>query len=517
MKQKFMRFVFSVLMALTIIFPTSISVAQAQEDFTFIVSANGDPSSFNPVMKSDDYAWPINQNIFNRLVKLNANDSFVADLAEEWEYSEDGMTLTFKLAEGVTWHDGEPFTSADVKWTYDTIVEESWGKSDSFETVESIEIPDEHTVVFNMTVPDASFISKLAWYGTFILPKHLYEGTDYATNPHNQDPIGTGPFKFEEFQTGVAVTLTKNEDYFKDVPEIDTLIFSIIPDEATAYQAFISGQLDYMGALPSAEAHSLDDDENYDIVEQLGINRTYLTYNLEHEDFQNKAVREAIALAVDQQGIYDRVANDLGGVSKTLISPVFEEFINEDYLLPETDAEAAKQVLEDAGYTLNDNGYYLEFSLDVFESGNFSDIATVVKANLEKAGIGVSVNMMEMSAWQTKVMDDGDFELTMLAGYQGPDVSGVAGRVKSTGSTNLAGYSNSDLDAALDAGAQETDTAERKQYYDEVQRIMAEDLPIILLIDNGYKTPIKAEFTGLPEQELERAASSEYTYVKRVE
>lgn len=512
--KKFIKVILA-LTAFIFIAPTFTSLAQAQEEFVFIVRSNGDPSSFNPVMRSDDNAWPINQNIFNRLVKLNANDSYVADLAESWEYSDDNMQLTFHLHEGVTWHDGEPFSSEDVKWTYDTIIEESWAKSDTFDTVESIDTPDENTVVFNMKQPDASFISKVAWYATFILPKHLYEGTDYATNPHNQDPIGTGPFKFEDYQTGVAVTLTKNEDYFKEIPEIDTLIFSIIPEDSTAYQALLSGEIDYMSALPSAEANSLDDNEDFEIVQQLGINRTYLTYNLEVEELQDIEVRKAMSLAINRQGIWDRVANGTGQVADTFISPVFEEYVNEDYLLPEPNTEEAIKTLEDAGYERNENGYFFEFTLDAFEDGNFGDIATIVRDNLEQAGIGVTLNLMEYSAWQTKVMDDADFELSMLAGYQGPDISGIAGRVSSTGSTNIAGYSNPEMDEALLAGAEESDVEARKPHYDTVQRLMSEDLPIILLIDNGYKIPIHKDFTGLPEQEHDRAASSEMTYVRR--
>ena len=209
---------------------------EGSADQTLVMVTTTEPQSFNPDFKSDDGAWPINQNIFNRLVKLGANTTINMDLAESYEFSEDGMTLTFHLHEGVKWHDGEPFSSEDVKWTYDTAIAEKWSKSDSLANIESIECPDENTVVMNLKTPDVSIISKLAWYGTFIMPKHIYEGTDTATNPANQQPIGTGPFKFVSYEPGVAVTLERNEDYFGDVAKAKTLKFAIISDQNTLWE-----------------------------------------------------------------------------------------------------------------------------------------------------------------------------------------------------------------------------------------------------------------------------------------
>ena len=137
---------------------------------TFVIGAGGSPSMFNPDYRSDDNLYPIAQNIFNRLIKLTNYDTVIPDLAESYEFSEDGKTLTFHLHEGVKWHDGVDFSSEDVKWTYDTMMEEQWFKATVLESVESIECPDANTVVFNLTVPDVTIVSKLGWYGTIILP-----------------------------------------------------------------------------------------------------------------------------------------------------------------------------------------------------------------------------------------------------------------------------------------------------------------------------------------------------------
>lgn len=487
--------------------------ADYEKDFTFIVGQQTAPQSFHPNRISDDGAWPVNQNIFNRLLKLNAFNEFVPDLAEKYEFSDDGLTLTFNLKEGVKWHDGEAFSSADVKYTYDTIIAEKFSHASSLSTVDSIDTPDENTVVFNLKNADSSILAKLSWYGTFIMPKHIYEGTDQATNPANQKPIGTGPFKFVEYQKDVAVTLERNDDFFGNKSNVKKLVFQIIPDENTLYQAFLNGEVDYMGALPAGNVNDLDGDANYNVIESLGINRTYVTFNLSNEHFSKPEVRKAVAYAIDQKSVFDRVGG-AGVQSSTLISPVFEQYINNDYLLPETNVEKAIQTLEDAGYTKNANGYYIEANFDYFTSGNFGDIATIIAANLEKAGIKLNLNAMEISAWQKKVMDDYDFELTMLAGYQGPDIAGIDGRVKSDGTTNIAKYNNPELDEILKKAVQVSEVSERKVYYDQVQQILAEDLPMIFILDNGYKTPVRKEFEGTPYQD-KTVAASEFTNVKK--
>lgn len=484
-----------------------------EKDFTFISNTSNEPQSFHPNRTSDDGAWPVNQNIFNRLVKLNAYNTYVPDLATDWEFTNDGKTLTFNLHDNVVWHDGTKFTSEDVKYTFDTMIAEAWQHSSSFASVDSIDTPDDNTVVFNLKNADSSIISKLSWYGTFIVPKHVYDGTDTATNPANQNPIGTGPFKFDKYESGVAVTLKRNDDFFGDDIDVETLIFRIIPDESTLYQAFINGEVDYLGSLPTANVDSLDGDDNYEIIQSLGINRTYVTFNFADEDFGKVEVRQAVAYALDQQSVYDRVGG-AGAKAESLISPVFTDYVDPSVKLPETDTAKAIELLEGAGYTKNANGYYIEADFDYFVSGNFGDIAAIVAANLEKVGIKLKLNALEMSAWQTKVMDNSDFAMTMLAGYQGPDVSGVDNRVKSTGSTNLAGYSNPALDEALTKGAQASTIEDRKPFYVEAQKIMLEDLPIIQILDNGYKTPIKKEFTGTPYQDKTKA-SGEFSGVKK--
>ncbi|MDR1795144.1 MAG: ABC transporter substrate-binding protein [Erysipelotrichaceae bacterium] len=485
------------------------------EPFVFIVGVSFDAQNYNPDLRVDDGAYSANQNIFSRLIKLGPKDNIIPDLAESYEFSADGLTLTFHLHSGVKWHDGEPFSSADVKWTFDTMKAEAWSQSFILDNVIDIECPDDNTVVFNMSSPDAAIIARLAWYGTFIMPKHIYEGTDVSTNPANESPIGTGPFKFSVWEKGVGTTLVKNEDYFGQVPEIDELVFSIIPDEQTRYQAFINGEVDYIGTMPSSNFNDLDDDPNYRFIQQIGINRLYIAFNMNTELGGDLAFRQAVAYAIDQQSIKDRCM-PAGEVAVTFVSPLFEDYADYNYTLPEYNLDKAIEILEAAGYTKNADGYYIEVDFPFFNSSNWADVAQVIKANLDKAGIKLNLNMMEISAWQTAVIDDDDFVITMLAGYQGPDISGIYNRVGTGAAANVPNYSDPEMDEWLLKGQTTTAVADRAAAYSEVQRIMSEDLPMVLIYDNGYKYVFKVAYTGYPMDVPDKAGASEYTYVTKV-
>lgn len=482
-----------------------------------LMNLRGDPQSFNPDMKSDDYAWYPNQNIFNRLVKLNSADQVIPDLAKSWEFSDDGLVLTFHLQENVKWHDGEEFSSEDVKWTFETMIANKWSKSDSLSSVSTIECPDKNTVVLNLKNPDVSIISKLGWYATFIMPKHIWDNPNYAdfvSNPATWQPIGTGPYKLQEYKAGVSVVLTRNDDFWGDKAIIKELVYQIIPDETTAYQTFLNGELDYFnGTVPTVNKHDLDNDPNYTIETFLSINRTYLTFNMEKGVFTDPNLRKAVAMGVDRKGVYDRVANKTGALSEYYLSPVWDgTYLDKNYKLPERNIEEAKKLIEAAGYTMGADGFYMTVTLDMFESGSFKDIGQIVKENLKEIGINVTLNVMEMAAWQDKVQQNHNFDMTMLAGYQGPDVSGVAGRVASYGGTNIGMYNNPEVDKNLEEASKISDVAERAKYYSEVQRIMSEDMPMVFLLDNGDKLPIKSYLEGTPRQVQDKAASLEFTY-----
>ena len=215
-------------------------------------------------------------------------------------------------------------------------------------------------------------------------------------------------------------------------------------------------------------------------------------------------------MGCDRPGIQERAGGGGSVYAETFISPLQTDYVDESIKMPDRDIEGAKALLEDAGYEADENGVYFETTLDTFTG--FDDVAVVFQANMREIGVEVELNIIEYAAWAEKVKDARNFELPMLAGYQGPDVSGVNPRVRTGASSNTGGYSNPELDELLDEGLKESDLEKRREIYVEVQKIMQEDMPLVLLVDNGGKFPIPTYLADAPDDRPDVAASSEFTY-----
>lgn len=464
----------------------------------YIVLGQGDPYSFNPNMKVDDWGVIAYQNMFNRLVKQTVANDVVPDLAKSWQTSDDGLTLTFNLEENVTWHDGVAFSSEDVKWTFDKVRSEGY-QSNNFKAVEDITCPDTNTVVFHLSRPDAGLISVIGWLGTFIMPKHIYENTDWATNEANFKPVGTGPFQFESYDKGVSIKMTRNENYFKGAPYLDEVIISIIPDSNTAFQSYLNGEIDDIQAsTPFSEIKGLQANESFKTYEYVNTSRTYLSFNLKEGPFSDIRVRQAVELAVNRQEILDKAAKGIGQVPETYISPVFDWAINQEAMIPEMNKEKAMMLLEEAGYTKNAEGFYFTASLDTFSSNDFQDTAMVIQANLKEIGINVVVNVAEIASFQTKVLDDYDFDIAMCSGSQGPDISAISNRISETGSLNLSRYANREVETLLQEGLKASTQEARMGYYKEIQSILQRDLPMVIVKDTINIYPVKSFIQNHP-------------------
>ena len=213
---------------------------------TLVVATKLEPTFYQTNYQWDGGVVYISHNILSKLCAWDEDTKTIyPDLAESWDIADDLMTYTFHLREGVKWHDGEAFTAKDVKWTFESILEygdQAYTYS-YVKMIDSIETPDDYTVVFHMAYPCGTFVESVGDYqGPDILPAHIYEGTDPYTNPANQSPIGTGPFKFVEAKLGSYCKLEANPDYYGDGPYLDGVIYNFIPDETTAMTAMEAGE-----------------------------------------------------------------------------------------------------------------------------------------------------------------------------------------------------------------------------------------------------------------------------------
>jgi peptide/nickel transport system substrate-binding protein len=467
---------------------------------TFIVNMGADPTTFNPVLKGDDDGHLIYQNVFDGLLELNINSEVIPGLAESWDISDDGLVYTFHLAEGVKWHDGEPFTSADVKYTYERIMSDNgFNGATLSNALESIECPDDNTVVLNLKSADATLLGSLAWYEHFIIPKHIYENeADWATcEAATRKPIGTGAFKFVDYQQGSSITLEKNPDYFRGAPKVDRLIFSIIPDDATAVQAFKNGELDLLTGVPNSDVPAMQQDPEVKMGVMTAARRYQVICNMENETMSKWEVRKAVALGINREEISQKGTGGLQAPAYGFYPPFLDWAYNADADIGERDVAQAQQLLEQAGYTKDANGMYLTLTLDVFTGGTYGDCGKVMAANLKEVGIDLKVNIIEMAAWAEKI-EAGNYELAMMAGFQGPDPDAMAKRIGTGAVMNYSKYSNAKVDELLAKGKVLVTHEDRGACYKEVQAILAEDLPIIPIVEFAQYYACRNNISGVP-------------------
>ena len=480
-----------------------------------VVRALGDPFSFTPNFMPDEMGYEVHQNLFSRLVKLDVSKSEpIPDLAESWHYSDDVMTLTFYLRQNAYWHDGVPVTSADVKYTFDTIMANpTYFFNSSMAIVDSIEAPDDHTVIFHLNTPDASFVAFLGWYATFILPKHIYDvGIPWADNPAGQNPIGSGPFMFYSYSEGESVILQRFPDYFEGPAALDRVIFAIIPDEATAVQALLNGEIDFMSNIPPASLPELQAHPHLNVFMDEWPSPIRLVFNMEDELAGNLAVRRAIAYAINRDQISTMAYFGLYTPEYNMYPSFVAWATNNEDTAPSLNVEAGIQMLEDAGFERRADGYFFDFELDYFPmlTGGV-ETALLLQSQLSAVGIRLELNSLEIMAYIMRA-EAGEFQMHLISGFLGPDPSAYVMRFGSGLATNWGRYANAEFDEYIMRGNSVADQAQRAIYYRAAQRIMAEELPQIPLVNVINIEAAWDHFINLPIHGEGRWGWQEWTF-----
>lgn len=491
-------------------------------DNTVVLELRSDILNFNQALRYD-VSWFPSTLYFNRLVAMDYGPNFdiLPDLAESWEVSDDGRTYTFHLVEA-RWHDGVPFTSHDVKVTFEGIREFRGQAAAVMDSIESIETPDDRTVVITTKEVDASFLAQIAVYPrTPILPAHLYEGTDWNENPYNMNPVGTGPFRLEEHVPGEYISFIRNEDYFKEPPYLERVIFQIIPDNSVAINALRSGDIDaFTYPIEQRGPYTLIDElaalPNLEVVAHPGPLVYYMGFDVTEAPFDNPAVRRAVAMAMNRTEITERVAGSVGRASTGVYTPAVEWAYNPDATLPEYDVEAAVELLESEGYTANGAGTRLTMDLWVSRGTEIS-IAEILREQLAQVGIQVNVIQMEDALMRT-LLPDLSHDAYLYANWWGPDPAEF-GTYTVTGEVwaRPMGYSNARVDELFAEGRSTQNLDERRAAYFEIQEILAEELPRIPIIDSlpysfVYNTRWEGWFTDppvLPRLDMSRVRPSD--------
>lgn len=417
-------------------------------------------------------------------------------LAKEWTVGADGLRYTFKLREGVKWHDGKAFTSADVAYSIKTIKEIHPRGRNTFLNLTEVETPDDLTAVFVLSKPAPYLITALASAETPIVPKHLYDGTKAAENPVNLAPVGTGPFRFKEWVRGSHLVYERNPDYWDQPrPFLDRLIVRFIPDPAARAIAIETGEIDLAPSTPlpysdldriKALPHIGFETKGY----QYSNSVSRIEFNLEKEFFKDVRVRRAFAHVIDKKVIFNTVNYGYGSINPGPINPKLTKWYVDDLKTYKVDLKAAETLLDEAGYKRGADGVRHKLTIDYVPSGEgYARGAEYIRQALAKVGIEVSVRTQDFAAYTKRIYTDRDFDFAYegMSNLFDPTV-GVQRLYwsknfrKGVPFSNGAAYSNPKVDALLEAAAIELDEKQRVEQWRQIQQILVDDLPAIDIV-----------------------------------
>ena len=436
--------------------------------------------------------------IYQSLLTYGPDLKPLPSLAKSWTISPDGLVYTFVLQSGVKWHDGKPFSSADVVFSADKLLRDTHPRLRALMNlrVASVTADGPDKVVFKLKEAFNPFIYAFEVSTMPIVPKHIYDGTDYRTNPANNTPIGTGPFKFAEWKRGSYIHLVKNPDYYKPgQPYLDDIYLRVIPDAASRAVAFERGTVDVLrgGDVENFEVRRLQKLPGVSVTNagwEMFSPNLFLVMNLRKPPFDKKEVRQAIMHAMNKEFILKNIFFGLGKVATGPISSTTNYYDKSVTSYP-YDMAKAKKMLADAGVKPGD---YTIRVLPVPYGSVWDRLGEYTKQQLEQLGFKVTIEATDPGGWSKKV-SDWDFDLTMNFLYQYADPAiGVARNyvtsniIKGTPFANNEGYSNPEVDRLFEAAPVVKNPDARQRMYTEVQRILVEDVAVGWLIEMQYAT-----------------------------
>lgn len=494
------------------------STALAEGQFALKIGTTDDLDSLSPFVALEWSSVEVFLLLYDTLVSFDTELNPEPDLAQSWEVSADGLTWTFNLQQGVKWHDGVPFTSKDVKFSYEYYMESELGLYAGFlKGITAIETPDDYTVVIKTDEPKANMLQ----ITTPIIPEHIWKDVaiEELQTFDNSNPVGTGPFKFKEWKKGQHLILEANPDYFKGAPKVDGVVYSIYANKDTLAQSLKLGEIDIALGLYPSHLKTFEGESNIQIYQYSKNYYTELAFNCSTDSASkgNKAlldpkVRQAMEYAIDKKSITE-VALGGAGVPGTTIEPTaaafwhYEPAANE---LRSFDPTKANTLLDQAGYTQRDSsgvrmaadGSKLSFNF-MLRSENTMQVKAgqMIKSNLRDVGIETTLETVDDGALMDRVYAQ-DFDL-FIWGWGGdvdPSTMLYVLTTDEIDNLNDSFYSNPEFDALVDKQTTLIDLEARQQAVWDAQKIIYRDAPYIVLY---YDTSIQAvrtdRVTGLTQ------------------
>jgi peptide/nickel transport system substrate-binding protein len=478
---------------------------------TLIITIAGNPPTLNPGLTTAADALVPACKMFNGLTWVDRSFAPQPELAESWKITDAGLRVAFALRKNVRWHDGRPFSSADVKFTFEQVLAKYHPRTKvALANLKGVETPDAHTAVMQFSKPYGPLLQQVNCEEAAILPRHLYEGTDLLKNPRNWEPIGTGPFKFQEFVGSSHLAMRRNDDFWREgLPYLDRLIVKIIPDPMARILALEAGEVDYI------QTTYLLRQEVARLAQKPGLQVNYdsdlpgdflLFFNLRQKPLGDKRVRQALAMAINRDQLVEQVLYGLGNPGRSAIDSRIKWAHNPevDYrqLYPFDPARAGR-LLDEAGYPRGAGGVRLRLRL-LFKAAwaGHPAMADIIRSNLQDLGVQLTLEPLEAQVADDRAFNKFDFDLALYyfttVGDPGVGISRVY--VTNEGRrpfTNPTGYSNPRVDELFARGGSFLLQEERRRPYFEVQRILADDLPTLVLAERTEVDAASAKFKGL--------------------
>jgi peptide/nickel transport system substrate-binding protein len=468
----------------------------------------GEPSNLIPILASDSASFDVAALVYNGMLKYDKNLNLVGDLAQSWDISPDGLTITFRLRKGLKWHDGGDFTSRDVLYTYHVTIDPKTptAYAEDFKQVKKAEAPDPYT--FRVTY-GRPFAPALASWGMPILPAHLLEGKDITKSPLSRNPVGTGPYRFKEWIAGQKVVLESFHSYFEGRPFIDRYVYRIIPDTSTMYMELKAGGLDMMSLTPVQYRRQTETPEftsHFNKYRYPSSTYVYLGYNLRNPLFTDKRVRQAITSAISKDEIIQGALLGMGQAAHGPYKPGTWQY-NSTVKDLGFNPEKARTLLAEAGWKRGSDGMLVKdgrpFRFTVLTNqGNEQRLKTaqIIQQRLKKIGIDVKIRVLEWSSFITHFIDKRNFEAVILAWTitQDPDIYDVWHSSK-TGpkELNFINFKNAEVDRLIEEGRRTFDREKRKKCYYRIQEILAEEQPYTFLYVPDALPVVSARFRGI--------------------
>jgi len=452
----------------------------------------GQLSTFNTQLTSVTSSLVVADVWADGLMTYDRDGNRIPRLAESWEVSSNGLTYTFKIRSGVKWSDGQPFSAEDVVFTL-----MNFGKYNTYLTklmplIAEAGAPDATTFVLKLKQPMTATLDLFDKEVFPLLPKHVYERTDLLTNPANRAPVGLGPFKFVSWETGRAITFTRNPNYWeKGKPHIDSVVFALIPDPQQRRNALARGEIDWMwvepAQVPAAEAAAKGGGFRVIEIKTNAPERAVVDFNMRREPMMNLKVRQALFQAIDRdrvvQDVYQGMANKEVNAIPAQFRSLHDPSIDYNKIYP-YDPKKAGALLDAAGYPLK-NGQRFSIELTYPAVAPFEWVARVVQSEWTAIGVGVKMAGLDGQIWTDKVYKRHDFDASIisLTARTNPVLGIDRSYLCNQGSVpyaNPTGYCNAELDKLI-AQAAATPLDKQQAVYSKYAEIVARDINEITL------------------------------------